>query len=352
MSLNQIKIIGAIIVLILIGFVVERYATRKTSPEPDNQINFIHDGNLIINNPGLKSGVWYLSYEEPGKSALSVELKLADQNMDLQSGMRARVEGFQSGNVVQVSKLDVLNAYKTGLIWLDTPRPNDMVISPITLHGYAKGNWYFEATFPVKALDSTGKVLAQTTAQAQGNWMVDTYVEFIASLTFTNPSVGTGTLVLEKDNPSDLPQNANELRIPIKLGTEGRAVKLYYYNPNKDKDAQGNILASRKGLVAVDRQIPISITPIQDTVRLLLQGSLTQAEKALGITTEYPLPGVELKSADLKNGVLTLEFADPQNRTGGGSARVGVLWFQIEATAKQFPEVKDVKFKPAELFQP
>lgn len=121
---------------------------------------------------------------------------------------------------------------------------------------------------------------------------------------------------------------------------------------DRAKDASGNILASRKGLVAVDRQIPVTNTPIQDTIKLLLLGNLTQAERNQGITTEYPLPGVELKGANLRNGVLTLEFADPQNKTGGGSARVSVLWFQIEATAKQFPGVSEVKFIPEELFQP
>lgn len=129
-------------------------------------------------------------------------------------------------------------------------------------------------------------------------------------------------------------------------------VKLYYYNPEKDKDATGNILCSRQGLVSVDRQIAITNDPIEDTVKLLLRGELTVNEKAQGISTEYPLSGVELVGADLKNGVLTLELSDPQNKTGGGSCRIGVLWFQIEATAKQFQGVNQVKFKPEELFQP
>lgn len=40
------------------------------------------------------------------------------------------------------------------------------------------------------------------------------------------------------------------------------------------------------------------------------------------------------------------------NKTNGGSCRAGILWFQIEATAKQFSEVKQVRFLPEELFQP
>jgi hypothetical protein len=84
----------------------------------------------------------------------------------------------------------------------------------------------------------------------------------------------------------------------------------------------------------------------------LLKGDISEQEKAKGLMTEYPLPGVILTAASLKNGQLTLTFVDPQNKTVGGSCRVSILWAQIEATALQFPEVKSVRFQPPELFQP
>ncbi len=131
-----------------------------------------------------------------------------------------------------------------------------------------------------------------------------------------------------------------------------RTVKLYYYDPNLDKDVSGNTACSRNGLVAVERKIPTTKTPIQDTINLLLLGGLTSEERGRGIGTEYPLEGLSLKGASLRDGILALEFNDPNNKTGGGSCRVGILWFQIEATAKQFPEVQQVRFLPEELFQP
>ena len=135
--------------------------------------------------------------------------------------------------------------------------------------------------------------------------------------------------------------------------TDGsRVVKLYYYDENRDRDADGNIQCSRQGLVAVEREIAVSLTPIEDTIRLFLTGDLTEKERAEGIGTEYPLPGFSLEDVSLRDGVLTLEFDDPQNRSGGGACRAGILWFQIEATARQFPEVQSVKFLPEELFQP
>lgn len=130
------------------------------------------------------------------------------------------------------------------------------------------------------------------------------------------------------------------------------SVELFYYSETRDLDENGNIQCSRQGLVAVKREI-VSVNSIEDTIRMLLNGELTTEERAQGISTEYPLAGLNLVSANLEEGgILTLTFDDPQNRTSGGSCRIGVLWFQIEATALQFPEVKQIRFAPEELFQP
>lgn len=152
------------------------------------------------------------------------------------------------------------------------------------------------------------------------------------------------------------PDGSYVSRIPLKCDfapcAETKTVKLYYYNSELDKDESGNIKCSRDGLAAVEREIPITQTPTQDSIKLLLLGELTDEERIQGISTEYPLKWFSLKGASLKNGVLTLEFDDYGNRTVGGSCRVGILWFQIEATAKQFPEVRQVRFLPEEIFQP
>lgn len=132
-------------------------------------------------------------------------------------------------------------------------------------------------------------------------------------------------------------------------------VKLFYYNPTLDKDENGNIKCSENGLVNIEREIPLTKHPIKDTIELLLKGkdNLTQKDINLGITTEYPLEGLKLKSINLKsNGILVLEFDDPLNKTSGGSCRVKILRMQIEKTAKQFDKVKKVEFIPEYLFQP
>ncbi|PIR88802.1 MAG: hypothetical protein COU09_00280 [Candidatus Harrisonbacteria bacterium CG10_big_fil_rev_8_21_14_0_10_44_23] len=244
---------------------------------------------------------------------------------------------------------------KEALIRVFEPIQNAVISSPLIITGEARGNWYFEASFPVRVEDANGNVLGQHYATAQGEWMTEDFVPFKTELSFDSSQTQTGVLILEKDNPSGLSENADELRIPIRFNSASsseRTVKLYYYNSSQDEDENGNIMCSKQGLVAVERDIPVTQTPIQDTVRLLLKGEITEAETAQGITTEYPLIGFEPEGASLANGILTLGFSDPNNSSSGGSCRAGILWFQIEETAKQFDGVYEVYFQPEELFQP
>ena len=107
---------------------------------------------------------------------------------------------------------------KADLIRLITPRPNEIVTSPLIVTGEARGYWFFEASFPVQILDARGNQIAVIPAQAQGEWMTEEFVSFRAELNFATPlDSDTGTLVLEKDNPSGLPENEDELHIPIKF---------------------------------------------------------------------------------------------------------------------------------------
>lgn len=229
------------------------------------------------------------------------------------------------------------------LIRVTSPAPNSIVRSPLVITGEARGNWYFEASFPVKMLDANGRVLGEHYAEAQGDWMTTNFVPFRATFNFATSTTETGMLVLEKDNPSGLPQNDAEIRIPIRFANIAsaaiRTVKIYQYDESRDKDASGNILCSAQGLVAIERSVPFTNTPIQDAIRELLR-------------SDSDFAGVTLTGASLSGGVLTLTFSDPQGKTVGGSCKVNILRAQVEATAKQFGGVNSVRLMPASLFQP
>ncbi len=233
-----------------------------------------------------------------------------------------------------------------------TPTQGQTISSPLAITGEARGSWFFEASFPIQLVNADGKVVGTAIAQAQGEWMTNDFVPFRATLEFSSPGSTTGMLILNKDNPSGLPEHDARVSVPIVFEPNLRDVQLFFYDQNKDTDDTGNILCSRQGLAGVDRRIPRTMTPIQDAIRLLLNGGVTADEQQQGITTEFPLEEFELASANLRAGELTLAFDDPLSKTSGGSCRAGMLWMQIEATAKQFPEITSVRFTPETLFQP
>jgi hypothetical protein len=123
-------------------------------------------------------------------------------------------------------------------IRITSPRPNHYLVSPVMITGEARGTWFFEATAPVKLIDEAGNVVAQghitanpvqptvdpkqigkkgASDSAEATWMTTEFVPFTGELIFTAPATPKATLVLEKDNPSGLPQNDEKLSIPVYL---------------------------------------------------------------------------------------------------------------------------------------
>ena len=103
------------------------------------------------------------------------------------------------------------------LIKVSSPISNTTVKSPLIVQGEARGSWYFEASFPIHLLDANGNEIISTPATAKGDWMTNNFVPFEATLTFARPSTPTGTLVLQKDNPSGDPAHDDSISIPVRF---------------------------------------------------------------------------------------------------------------------------------------
>ena len=116
-----------------------------------------------------------------------------------------------------VEKDDTAYADKSDLIKVNAPLPNETVKSPLLVSGFARGYWFFEASFPIRLFDDDGNEIAVGIAQAEGEWMTTEFVPFKTTLNFEKPLGETGELILEKDNPSGLPQHDDELVIPIRF---------------------------------------------------------------------------------------------------------------------------------------
>lgn len=241
--------IATIIAICIVFAAIAFYVLSRS--EGSMESAFFAEGNLVKDSPGLKSGVWYLAYEEPGFPGLAVPLSFDEATVCTSALKAVDCAGFLQGDRVQISGTRGEEAVR------------------------------------------------------------------VKTLVFVNPA--------------------------------GRSipVRLYFYDAGKEGK-----LCNAQELVAVERVLPYTPNPLAESIRLLLRGEISDEEKAVGVSSEYPLLGVRLESAAIENGVATLRFSDEQGKTNGGACRVNILRAQIESTAKQFPGVTEVRILPAELFQP
>ncbi|PIR44715.1 MAG: hypothetical protein COV10_03415 [Candidatus Vogelbacteria bacterium CG10_big_fil_rev_8_21_14_0_10_51_16] len=125
-------------------------------------------------------------------------------------------------------------AYKD-LIRVNSPMPVERgglpITSPLTIEGEARGNWFFEATFPVLLTNWDGLIIAEHYAEAildpddpDSTWMTTEYVPFRAVLTFDSPFATSspdfmkrGSLILQKSNASGLPEHDDALEYVIEF---------------------------------------------------------------------------------------------------------------------------------------
>lgn len=86
----------------------------------------------------------------------------------------------------------------------ELPFPGAVTGKVFSVIGKARGNWFFEASFPVVVLDKSGNTLATGIAQAQSDWMTTEFVPFKADIKIPDSYTGKATLILKKDNPSGM----------------------------------------------------------------------------------------------------------------------------------------------------
>lgn len=100
-------------------------------------------------------------------------------------------------------------------LFVSVPEPGTHVSNVISVSGFARGPWYFEAVFPVEVIDSEGIVLGSGQAQAGEDWTTDAFVPFTAVISLNTIYQGPATVLLKKDNPSGDPAHDASLSIPV-----------------------------------------------------------------------------------------------------------------------------------------
>lgn len=238
----------------------------------------------------------------------------------------------------------------TGLadrVRLDSPAPGATVGSPLSVVGVAPGPWYFEAVFPVRLVDARGRTVADTFAQAEGEWMTEELVPFRAAVRFAPPGTETGTLVLERSNPSGLPEHAAEVRIPVRFRS-GVALRVFFPNSARDPDQldcrRVFPVERRAAEVAPGDAVPgaeeeRTAALARAALEALLRGP-TPEERSEGYLTALP-ERAALRGVTVEEGVVRADFDAGLEEGVGGSCRVLAVRSQIEETLRGLPGVRE-----------
>ncbi|MDD4901279.1 MAG: GerMN domain-containing protein [Patescibacteria group bacterium] len=234
-------------------------------------------------------------------------------------------------------------------ILVTAPKLNQAVNSPLTVAGQAKGNWFFEASFPIELIDDQGKILGQDYVQAQSDWMTENFVPFKGEINYQAEATTTGRLVLKNDNPSGLPQNDKRIEILVIINpSQTIAVKAFFSNNNLDPAVSCN------KVFPVERQVGKTAAVARAALEELLKGQ-TDQEKAQGYFTSIN-PGVKIQKLTIDAGTAKVDFDETMGQGMGGSCRVSAIRAQISQTLKQFPSVKNVIIsvdgRTADVLQP
>src|SRR6056297_403528 len=121
---------------------------------------------------------------------------------------------------LETENADSAGATIPDVIRVSTPTEGAAIASPVQITGEARGTWFFEASAPVVITDWDGRIIGEGFVEAEDNWMTESFVPFSGEVSFTAPTDGVsdrGAVILQKANPSGLPENDAALEISVTL---------------------------------------------------------------------------------------------------------------------------------------
>lgn len=131
-----------------------------------------------------------------------------------------------------------------------------------------------------------------------------------------------------------------------------KTYQLFFYNESVDKNLNGGSIAcDDNAVVPVLRKTRRTIS-IEKILKSLIEEGPLPDEQVEGFASEFPHQGFAVQKIEINNGILNITLNEIPGFTSGGACRVGLLRSQIEKTALQFKEIKEVKILPEEILQP
>lgn len=179
---------------------------------PDLYVGFGKDGKYVKGSEiaKLKGNIGSQNYEID-----DVDFNLYDS---VWVWCKAFSTPFIKADLKPVEDFSYINS-TADLIAVTVPFPESVVGKDFVIIGKARGNWFFEGSFPIDVMDKDGKVLVTGLAHPVGgaDWMTTEFVNFKADIKIPESYIGPATLVLKKDNPSGLVEHSASISFPITI---------------------------------------------------------------------------------------------------------------------------------------
>lgn len=211
---------------------------------------------------------------------------------------------------------------------------NDTISSPLVLSGEAKG-WFFEGTFPMKIEDANGNELYTGPVSATKDWMQEGFVPFETRATFVTPTTTSGYIILENDNPSGLPENHEQYKIPVRFALGETTVLQLYFQTSEGLPACGTVFPVERPVAKVTE---IGAKAIDE----LLKGPLVSEREQAKAITAIPA-GMLLRSLVIVGKRATVDMSSTTSVPN--ACQKETIKAQIGETLKQFPTIKTIELK-------
>jgi len=92
---------------------------------------------------------------------------------------------------------------------------NQIINSPLTIEGRARGDWFTEGEMPFRLVSQGGLVLKEGSIFAEENWMTNDFVDFSSEIEFNAENIEKGTIYFTQTNPLGGDKDNKELKIPV-----------------------------------------------------------------------------------------------------------------------------------------
>lgn len=190
--------------------------------------------------------------------------------------------------------------------------------NPFVVRGRART---FENNVEIRLENAAGQRIKETFATAQGE--LGSYNPFDKEIFLTSDPGESLTVTLIERSAKDGSIRTTDSR-SVLVDIPKKPVTLFYPSQKGDPNDCSSV-------DPVVRNLPVSISEARLALETLIEGP-TRAERVIGATNPFP-EGVEIRSLNLRNGTLTVDFGERLGNVGG-SCRALAIRASIEHTLR------------------